>query len=50
MTLISLRRIAAYEQNSTPLPRVAVYAGFVLGPRLCYVCRSDILGEDTPYK
>jgi len=26
MTLASLRRIAAYEQNSTPLPRVAAPA------------------------
>jgi len=42
MTLASLRRIAAYEQNSTPLPRVAGDASFVLGSRLCYVCRTGV--------
>jgi len=50
MTLASLRRIAAYEQNSTPLPRGAGDAGFVLGPRLCYVCHRGIQGEGPLYK
>jgi len=42
MALSSMRRIAAYEQNSTPLLKVAGGAGFVLGLRLCYVCRTRV--------
>ncbi len=55
MTLIFMRRIAAYEQNSTPLPRVAAPA--LCLDRSCAMFavqesaldgRNNISREDTP--